>query len=160
MNSRFRNRIEHEKNELSLYPSILDERSGSGCKGLIAIFAYANDGKPAHHDIVSDAKAFTAAAAIALPPRRPSRVIKGTSWLFETKAAFDSAAPTNPTGKPIMIAGFGPPACKISSKRKRAVGALPMATTAFSKFGNQASTAVAERVVPLAIAVPSKVQMM
>src|ERR1700733_1939201 len=74
------------------------------------------------------ASAFTAAAAIALPPLRPRTMMAGKP--LSTSASFDSAAPTKPTGMPIMAAGRGAPAAMTSSRRNRAVGALPMATTA------------------------------
>ena len=56
------------------------------------------------------ASALTAAAAAsALPPRRPRKVTKGTPFSASIKACFDSAAPTKPTGKPRMTAGGGAP---------------------------------------------------
>ena len=50
--------------------------------------------------------AFSAAAAMALPPRRPCSVMKGRPRSFAASAAFDSAAPTKPTGKPSTSAGL------------------------------------------------------
>ena len=46
-----------------------------------------------------------------------------------------------------MTAGRGAPSPSRSRRRKRAVGALPMATTEPSRMGSQRSTAAAERVV-------------
>src|SRR5205823_1248209 len=53
------------------------------------------------------ASAFTAAAAMALPPRRPWTVSHGTPCDWRVSAALDSAAPTNPTGTPMIAAGCG-----------------------------------------------------
>ena len=53
---------------------------------------------------ISLATAFSAAAAIALPPRRPRTMTLGTSPLASS-ASLDSAAPTKPTGMPITAAG-------------------------------------------------------
>src|SRR5262245_23727629 len=76
------------------------------------------------------ASALTAAAVMALPPIRPRTIKKGTPRGSAASASFDSAAPTNPTGTPMIAAGRGAPASSISSNRKSAVGALPMATRA------------------------------
>ena len=65
-------------------------------------------------------------------------------------ASFDSAAPTKPTGMPTIAAGRGAPSSSSSSRRKSAVGALPMATTAPASRSTQRSRAAAERVVPSA----------
>src|SRR5580692_7780584 len=73
------------------------------------------------------ASALTAAAVMALPPMRPRTITYGTSRGSAASAAFDSAAPTKPTGMPRIAAGFGAPASSISSRRNKAVGALPMA---------------------------------
>ena len=54
------------------------------------------------------ASALTAAAAIALPPRRPLTIANGTRP-SAAMASFDSAAPTNPTGIAMTAAGFGAP---------------------------------------------------
>ncbi|KGC52753.1 hypothetical protein DO65_4952 [Burkholderia pseudomallei] len=64
----------------------------------------------------SEASALTAAAAIALPPRRPAIATNGTPRLSAARSAFDSAAPTKPTGKPRMRAGRGAPASIMSSR--------------------------------------------
>ena len=92
------------------------------------------------------AKALTAAEAIALPPRRPESVKKGTvSQHCFTSNFFDSTAPTKPTGKPKITAGGSTPSVRISSRRNNVVGALPTATTAPASCGRQNSTAAAER---------------
>src|SRR5262249_28658094 len=62
------------------------------------------------------ASAWTAAAAIALPPIRPSTVRNGTPRESSTNASFASSAPTKPTGMPRIAAGLGTPASSISSK--------------------------------------------
>src|SRR5580692_6472824 len=46
------------------------------------------------------ASALTAAAVMALPPMRPRTTRNGTPRGFSASAAFDSAAPTKPTGMP------------------------------------------------------------
>src|SRR5579862_1661110 len=76
------------------------------------------------------ASALTAAAVMALPPMRPRTMMNGTSRGSAASASLDSAAPTKPTGMPRMAAGFGAPPSSRSSRRNKAVGALPMATTA------------------------------
>ena len=48
--------------------------------------------------------AFTAEAAIGLPPFVPSTVINGMIP-FSVNACLESAAPTNPTGIPMTAAG-------------------------------------------------------
>src|SRR5262249_46048979 len=75
------------------------------------------------------ANALTAATAMALPPLRPRTIRNGTRP-SAARASFDSIAPTKPTGRPITAAGGGAPASSISSRRNKAVGALPIATTA------------------------------
>ena len=62
---------------------------------------------------------------MAEPPRRPSTVRKGTPRAGGERG-LASAAPTKPTGVAMIAAGFGAPASSISSRRKSAVGALPM----------------------------------
>ena len=64
-------------------------------------------------------------------------------------ASFDSAAPTNPTGTPMIAAGRGAPSISISSRWNKAVGALPIATTAPSSRSPHRETAAADRVVPI-----------
>src|SRR5581483_3334999 len=94
------------------------------------------------------ASALIAAAVMALPPLRPRTVKNGTPRGFSASAAFDSAAPTKPTGTPRIAAGFGAPSSIMSSRRNRAVGALPMATSAPARRSRHNSSAAAERVVP------------
>ena len=62
-------------------------------------------------------------------------------------ACLDSAEPTKPTGTPMIAAGRGPPSQIHSSRWNRAVGALPIATTAPAIRSRHSSTAAAERVV-------------
>ena len=57
---------------------------------------------------VSLASALTAAAAIALPPLRPRTTMAGRP--LSISASFNSAAPTKPTGMPMIAAGRGAPA--------------------------------------------------
>src|SRR5262249_25015533 len=102
---------------------------------------------PARAHIPALASALTAAAAIALPPIRPSAVRNGTPRESAAKASFASAAPTKPTGMPRIAAGFGAPPSSISSKRNKAVGALPIATNAPPRPSCHKSSAAAERVV-------------
>ena len=67
-----------------------------------------------------------------------------------TRASFDSAAPTNPTGMPTIATGLAPVSPITSSSRNRAVGALPMATTEPSRRPSfcHRSTAAAALVLP------------
>src|SRR5262245_51694047 len=74
------------------------------------------DKLPGDSHISALASALTAAAAIALPPIRPSTVRNGMPREFSTNASFASAAPTKPTGTPRTAAGLGAPASSISSK--------------------------------------------
>src|SRR5262249_47673536 len=94
------------------------------------------------------ASALTAAAAIALPPILPRTTRNGMPREWVNNSSLDSAAPTNPTGKPRIAAGRGAPPSISSSRRKRAVGALPIATTEPPSLSVQRSSAAAERVVP------------
>ena len=71
-------------------------------------------------------KAFMAAAAMALPPRRPNNVMCGIFNVVLASASFDSAAPTKPTGKPRIAEGIGAPDSISSIIRNNAVGALPI----------------------------------
>src|SRR5580704_6773548 len=50
------------------------------------------------------ASALTAAAHMALPPMRPRTTMNGTPRGPAASAAFDSAAPTKPTGMPRIAA--------------------------------------------------------
>src|SRR5258705_2561371 len=98
------------------------------------------------------ASAFTAATVIADPPRRPSTVSAGAGGLA-INAALASAAPTKPTGQPMITAGRGQVSSSNMFRRwNSAVGALPMATTAPSRCGRHSSSAAAERVLPIDIA--------
>src|SRR5579862_1325278 len=83
------------------------------------------------------ASALTAAAVMALPPIRPRTMMNGTPRGSAASASLDSAAPTKPTGMPRMAAGFGAPPSIRSSSRNKAVGALPMATTAPARRSSQ-----------------------
>ena len=65
---------------------------------------------------ISLARALTAAAAMALPPRRPCTVMYGIASGLSTSACLDSAAPTKPTGMPRMSTGRGAPRSSISSR--------------------------------------------
>src|SRR5579875_2479972 len=94
----------------------------------------------------SHASALTAAEAIALPPRRP-RTTRNSHAPEPASASLLSAAPTKPTGTPITAAGRGAPAASSSSRRKRAVGALPIAISAPPSRSRHSSTAAAVRVV-------------
>src|SRR5262245_10788139 len=102
---------------------------------------------PAAH-ISSLASALTAAAAMALPPMRPRTIRNGTPRGSAASASLDSAAPTKPTGTPMIAAGGGAPASSISMRRNSAVGALPMATRASASRSGHSSSAAAERVLP------------
>src|SRR5260370_25006747 len=77
---------------------------------------------------MSLASALTAAAAIALPPLRPRTMMAGKP--LSISASFDSAAPTKPTGMPMIAAGRGAPAARGSGRRDQAVGALAVGTPA------------------------------
>src|SRR5579862_2168034 len=122
-----------------------DQRARRAGKPAPAILANSDHRQPGAHD--GPMSALTAAAASALPPRRPLSAMKGMPQGFCTSAAFASAAPTKPTGNPSISAGFGAPVAISSRRWKSAVGAFPIATTAPSRWGCQSSTAAAERVV-------------
>ena len=95
---------------------------------------------------------------MAEPPLVPFSVMNSTppdffvTFACVTSQSLDSAAPTNPTGKPRIAAGFGQPSSNRSIRWNSAVGALPMATTAPSRSSRHNSTAAAERVVPSSLA--------
>ena len=90
-----------------------------------------------------------AAAATALPPRSPTLLTDGSP--DARRAALASAAPTNPTGRPITSAGRKSPAAARRTTSNRAVGALPTTTTAPSGHLAAATRmAAAEAVVPSA----------
>ena len=63
-------------------------------------------------------------------------------------SCFDCADPTNPTGPPSTAAGVGAPSSTSSSSRNKAVGALPIASTAPPRRSAHSWTAAADRVVP------------
>src|SRR5438270_7668744 len=91
------------------------------------------DELPGDSHVPALASALTAAAAIALPPMRPRTVRNGMPRESAANASFASVAPTNPTGMPRIAAGLGAPAARTSSKRTKAVGALPMVPNAPSR---------------------------
>src|SRR5215472_8271364 len=122
-----------------------DQRARGRAEPGELVFTDTYDRQPALHTGL--ASALTAAAASALPPRRPWRVTNWRPCPNSASAALASAAPTKPTGKPRTSAGCGAPAARISNRRKRAVGALPIATTAPAKCGRHRSMAAADRVV-------------
>src|SRR5262249_38319468 len=72
--------------------------------------------------------ALTVAAATALPPFSPTLEIAVNP--LARNRAFDSAAPTNPTGRPTTSAGANAPRSARSTTSSRAVGAQPTTTTA------------------------------
>ncbi len=53
---------------------LVDGGTRGGGEALEPVVADAHDGEPGGHGILPVASAFTAAAAMALPPLRPSRV--------------------------------------------------------------------------------------
>src|SRR5438132_1360866 len=71
--------------------------------------------QPVRHALIPRAMALSAAAAMAEPPARPSTVMNGTLRVSSDSSALASTAPTNPTGTPMIAAGFGAPASSISS---------------------------------------------
>src|SRR5690606_33810375 len=100
---------------------LVEQAAGDGGKPAAAVLADADHREPRRgHGVVSSgrpaARALTAAAARAEPPRRPRSVRKGTPKGFCASACFDSAAPTNPTGKPSTTAGFGKPSAIRSNR--------------------------------------------
>src|SRR5216683_1522361 len=93
------------------------------------------------------ASAFTAATVIAEPPSRPSTVSAGAGTAA-ISAALASAAPTKPTGQPMIAAGRGHFSSSSMLRRwNSAVGALPIATIDPLRCGRQSSSAAAERVL-------------
>src|SRR5260221_6711895 len=94
----------------------LDERARSGGEAVEPVLADADDRQPHTHHMSSPLSALTAAAASALPPRRPASATKGRPSAFAASAALASAAPTKPTGNPSTSAGSGAPAAIISSR--------------------------------------------
>ena len=76
------------------------------------------------------ARALTAAAVIALPPRRPRTTIEARSgWADQGLLRFRRRRRSRP-GCRSTSAGLGAPAPISSNRRKSAVGALPIATMA------------------------------
>ena len=67
------------------------------------------------------------AEAEELPPFLPKLVINGVPFNFDN-SSFDSGAQMNPTGIPMINAGFTIPSFTISITSINAVGAFPMAT--------------------------------
>src|SRR5690349_17466950 len=106
--------------------------------------ADAHPTQPAAHSSSSRARALTAEAARAEPPRRPWTTSHGMPNGLSASATFDSAEPMKPTGIPTTAAGRGPPSAMVSSRWKSAVGALPIATTAPSRRSPQSETAAAD----------------
>src|SRR5258705_12010800 len=81
------------------------------------------------------ASAFTAATVIADPPRRPSTGSAGAGGLA-INAALASAAPTKPTGQPMITAGRGQVSSSNMFRRGNSPGApLPVAPAAPSRCG-------------------------
>src|ERR1700761_4581564 len=101
---------------------------------------------PGRHSLLL-AIALTAAAAMALPPRRPCTTRYDKPRGRSMSSCLDCADPTNPTGPPSTATGGETPSSISSSSRKRAVGALPIASTAPANRSAQSSTPAAERVV-------------
>ena len=67
------------------------------------------------------------AEAEELPPFLPKLVMNGVPSNFDN-SSFDSGAQINPTGIPIIYAGFTIPSFTISITSINAVGAFPIAT--------------------------------
>src|SRR6185312_10460021 len=92
----------------------------------------AADDPPHGHSLLL-ASALTAATVIAEPPRRPTTVSAGAGG-DAISAALASAAPTKPTGQPMITAGRGQSSSSsMLSRWNSAVGALPIATIAPSR---------------------------
>src|ERR1700736_5667453 len=62
---------------------------------------------------------------MALPPMRPRTTRNGTPCGSAASAALDSAAPTKPTGTPMIAAGFGAPPASNSIRGNKGAGPLP-----------------------------------
>ena len=95
--------------------------------------------------------ALTAAAVIALPPRRPCTTRYSRPGLRQRPLRFRGADEADRDADHRRRARTGPAGDLrpvISSRRNSAVGALPIATTAPSSRSPHRSTAAAERVVP------------
>src|SRR5262249_22800546 len=109
--------------------------------------ARAHDAFPSGGSTERRTSALRAAAATALPPFSPTLEIAGTP--LARRRAFDSAAPTNPTGRPTTRAGANAPHSARPTTSSRAVGAQP--TTTLAPAGWHAAAArmpSALRVVP------------
>ena len=52
----------------------VDQRARGRAEAVIAVLADADDAEPARHQLIPALSALTAAAAMALPPRRPHKV--------------------------------------------------------------------------------------
>src|SRR5262249_56736177 len=90
--------------------------------------ARAHDALPSGGSTERRTSALRAAAATALPPFSPTLEIAGTP--LARRRAFDSAAPTNPTGRPTTRAGANAPHSARPTTSSRAVGAQPTTTLA------------------------------
>ena len=90
------------------HPRLLDHQARRGRQSFRAVVTHTHHCEPVLHLARGPDKALTAAAAMALPPRRPRRVTKGTSSPASTSASFEVAAPTKPTGKAKIAAGRTP----------------------------------------------------
>ena len=108
--------------------------------------ADADDGEPGRSRR-STSSALTAAAAMALPPRRPRSVIQGTSSPARSAPPCSRRHRRSRPGRPGWRPAARASSRSRSSRWNRAVGALPMATTAPARCGRHSSTAAAERVV-------------
>src|SRR5439155_17747624 len=118
-----------------------------------AALAQPDDREPAIHAGRSSInRALTAAAANALPPRRPRKVRYGIPRVLAARSSFDSAAPTKPTGNARIADGRTPSRSIRSISRNSAVGALPIAITLPSSRSAQRSIAAALRVLPISSA--------
>src|SRR5579875_1852225 len=100
---------------------------------------------PAH--LMLAAIALTAAAAIALPPRRPRTIKYDIPRGRSISSCLDCAEPTKPTGPPSTATGAETPSSTSSNSRNRAVGAFPIASTAPARRSGHSSIPAAERVV-------------
>ena len=91
----------------------LHHRTRGGHQPIQAIFTDAHDMQPCAAHGCSSGKpadrALTAADAMAEPPRRPRSATNSQPRALAANSALDSAAPTKPTGKPRITAGFGAP---------------------------------------------------
>src|SRR5439155_99610 len=97
------------------------------------------------------ASALTAAAAIALPPRRPWTTRYSRPAPFAASASLDSAAPTKPTGTPMIAAAGGAPAKPGEASTSPARSTIPHAwiirTTARSSTGSKPARSASARMI-------------